>query len=414
MHEQRLAYRWPMAIWTLLVGLFVGGLCTSILPPLFTEIEQDLGLTHTQMGITWGITAAGTFLTALAGGVLGDRYGPKKVIAAGILLSVVFCALRALLASFWGLSLSMLLFGMALGLVLPNTAKAIGMWFARRELGTAMGIVFVGGALGSVIALMLGVPLSSALGGWKNVMWLSAAIALAMFIMWTALARERPLTRAESEAAPARPAMLDGLKRVMRVKDLWLICGMNLCMAGSVNGFLGHFPQNTADRGMSPGMAGVLTGIGAIMVIGFGVVGPRISDRVGLRKPLIWPVMLVSAAFATFLGIAWGAPLVVVVVLNGAAIGCVLPLLPAVIIENPSIGPLLAGAALGLLHMVDRIGGTLVPMAMGAIQDATGEYWQSYLLTAALCAVGAVLGFMVKETGIRAGKAARAAQAAGG
>ena len=160
---------------------------------------------------------------------------------------------------------------------------------------------------------------------------------------------------------------------------------------------------------MSPGMAGVLTGIGAIMVIGFGIVGPRISDRVGLRKPLIWPVMLVSAAFATFLGVAWGVPLVAVVVVNGAAIGCALPLLPAVIIENPSIGPLLAGAALGLLYMVDRIGGTLVPMAMGAIQDATGEYWQSYLLTAVLCAVGAVLGFMVKETGTRAKEARVAA-----
>ena len=410
MEEGKLAYRWPMAIWTLLVGLFVGGMCVGFLPPLFNEIAEELGLTNTQIGAIWGAAALGTLLTALGGGMLADRYGAKKVIAAGLLLSIPFCVMRAVLPSFWGLTTSMFLLGMAMGLIVPNTAKAIGMWFGPKELGTALGLLAVGGALGTVIALMIGVPLSNALGGWRNVMYLTGGICAASFIMWVVLARERPPTEAQAEAAAARRPMLEGLKKIMRVRDLWLVCMMELCITGAIMGFMGHFTHDTVDRlGMSPGMAGILTGLGAATVVVTNVLGPRFSDRVGLRRPFIWPFMLVGLFGATFMGIASGASLFILVIVLGASIGVVLPLLRAVIIENPRIGPLLAGSAFGLLHMVNCVGATLVPIVMGWIQDTTAAYWQAYLFFAILCGGGALFGYLIKETGLRSKKVIEAA-----
>ncbi len=412
MEEEKLAYRWPMAIWTMLVGLFVGGMCVGFMPPLFDEITQELGLTHTQIGVIWGAAALGTLLTALSGGMLADRYGAKKIIAVGLLFSIPFCVMRALLPSFWGLTASMFLLGMALGLLFPNMSKAVGMWFGQKELGMALGVVFLGGSLGSVIALMIGVPLSNALGGWKNVMWLTGGIAAAIFIIWMVLAKERPPTEAQAEAAAARPSMLEGLKKLMRIRDLWLVCMMELCVMGAVMGFMGHFPHDTTVRlGMSPGMAGILTGIGAASVIVTNVLGPRFSDRFGLRRPFLWPSMLVGLVMATFLGIASGASLYIVVILLGASVGVVLPLFRAVIIENPRIGPLLAGSAFGMLYMVNRVGATLVPIIMGWIQDATTAYWQAYLFIAILCGGGALFGYLIKETGLRSKKVAETAEA---
>ena len=410
MAEQRLPYRWPMAIWTLLVGLFVGGMCVGFLPPLFDEITEELGLTHTEIGIIWGATALGTLLTALAGGLLADRYGAKKIMAIGLFLSIPFCVTRAVFPSFWGLTASMFLLGMALGLIFPNMSKAVGMWFGQKELGMALGIVFVGGSLGGVIALMIGVPLSNALGGWRNVMYLTGGIAAAVFVMWVALAKERPPTEVQAETAAARPSMLEGLKKIMRIRDLWLVCMMELCVMGAIMGFMGHFPHDTVDRiGMSPGMAGILTGIGAATVVVTNVLGPRFSDRVGLRRPFIWPFMLVGLFGATFMGIASGASLFILVIVLGASIGVVLPLFRAVTIENPRIGPLLAGSALGLLHMVNCVGATLVPIVMGWIQDATTAYWQAYLFFAILCGGGALFGYLIRETGLRSKKVVEAA-----
>ena len=403
-----------MAIWVLLVSLFVSGLSFGLVPPLFAEIEKDLLLTHTQIGIIWGAASAGTFFTALAGGMLGDRYGPRKVIAVGVFLSIAFCSLRGVLDSFWGLSLAMFLFGMALGLIIPNQSKAIGMWFGRRELGMAMGLIVVGGSGGHVISLMLGVSISAALGGWRNVMFLTGALCLAVFIMWMLLSRERPLTEEEARLAAARGSIFSGLKHVLKLRDVWFLSVVQLCVVGAAMGFMGHFPENSVARGMSPGMAGVFTGIMFLTTMVFGVVGPRLSDRVGLRRAFVWPALVVSCLLVTPLVLTSGAPLVILLIINGASVGIVMTLMRVLVIENESIGLALAGSALGLLQMANRLGSSAVPMVMGWIQDATGDFWQSYLFIGALIAVAAVLVYLLKETGIRAKKASEVAEASRG
>jgi MFS family permease len=409
MEEERLSYRWPMAVLAMLLGLFVTGFSVGIVPPLFSEIKEELLLSHTQIGVIWGVAGAGTFFTALTGGMLGDRYGPRKVMAAGVFLAIVFCALRGVLDSFWGLSLAMFLLGTALGLIAPNVPKAVAVWFGRRELGTALGVVMVGGASGNVIALMLGVSLSSALGGWKNVMLLTGGLCLAVFIMWVLLARERPAGEGGTRTATARPALLEGFKKVVRLRELWLLCGAEVCVFSAAMGFMGHFPENTVARGASPAIAGVLAGVMFLTMIVSNVIGPRISDRIGLRRAFIWPALLVNMVLTFPLALTMGAPLIVLLILNGAAIGTVMPLLRAMVVENRNIGPLLAGSALGLQHMANRVGAVVGPMMMGWIQDATGGFWQSYVFIAALLGVGAVLIYLLQETGMKARKRTEAA-----
>ena len=408
MEEQKLPYRWPMAVLTLLVSLFVSGLSFGLVSPLFPEIGRDLSLTHTEIGIIWGVASAGTFFTALPGGMLGDRYGPKKVIATGVFFSIAFCSLRGVLDSFWGLTLAMFLFSMAQGLIIPNLSKAIGVWFGRRELGLAMGLIVVGGSGGHVISLMLGVSLSAALGGWRNVMFLTGGLCLTVFILWVLLARERPLTGAEARLVASRRAIFSGLKQVMKLRDLWFICVVQLCAVGAGMGFMGHFPENSVARGMSPETAGVLTGVLFLTMVVFSVVGPRVSDRVGLRRAFMWPCLVVNTLLVTPLVLTSGAPLVVLLIVNGACIGIVMTLLRVLVIENETIGLALAGSALGLLQMANRLGSSTVPMVMGWLQDTTGGFWQSYLFLGVLLAVAAVLVYLLKETGIRAKRAAAA------
>ena len=131
--EKKLRYRWFMLAWLMLVCLVIG-LATAIIPALFDEIKADLSLTHAQVGIIWGALSFGTLLSAVIGGALGDRLGVKKVIAIGLLGAAVSCGLRAVLTSFWGMTFTMALLGVAAGFIFPNISKAVGMWFPRRRL----------------------------------------------------------------------------------------------------------------------------------------------------------------------------------------------------------------------------------------------------------------------------------------
>ncbi|MBA7609543.1 putative sulfoacetate transporter SauU [subsurface metagenome] len=407
MVEEKAAYRWPMLGLLLVVSLFVTGMSMGVMPPLFDEIKEELGLTHAQIGVIWGAGAFGGLLTSLIGGTLGDRLGVKRVVGAGIIFSAIACALRAVLPGFWGLTAAMLLFGMALGFIFPNISKSVGMWFGPRELGKALGLVIVGGALGTGIALIIGAPLSSLLGGWKPVMWLGAAVSAVSFFLWIALARERPVAQVKADPAAGGLSAREGLRRVLRVRDLWLICMMQLCIIGAIQAFLGLFPETLEDRGVGSG--GAYAAIAAFTVMVFTVIGPIFSDRIGLRKPFIWPFLLINVVVVTFLGVFTGVPLVIVLILTGIGTGTALPLLGALVLENEHIGPSLAGSALGLLGTVAPIGGIVVPVVMGVIIDVTGEYWIGFFFPAMLYAVAAALGSQVKETGLRAKKAAEAA-----
>ncbi|MBA7605364.1 putative sulfoacetate transporter SauU [subsurface metagenome] len=406
MVEEKPAYRWPMLVLLLVVSLFVSGMGMGVMPPLFDEIKEELGLTHTQIGVIWGAAALGGLLTTLIGGTLGDRLGVKRVVGAGIVFSAIACALRAILPGFWGLSAAMLLFGMAVGFIFPNISKTVGMWFGPRELGRALGLIMVGGALGTAIALIVGAPLSSLLGGWKPVMWLTAAISVGILMLWIALARERPVAQVKADPTARGLSAREGLRRVLGVRDLWLICLMQLCVTGAVTAFLGLFPETLEDRGVGSG--GFYAAIGAFTAMVFSVIGPYFSDRVGRRKPFIWPFLLIDVVVVTFLGVFTGAPLVIVIILSAVGIGTALPMFGALVIENERIGPLLAGSAIGLLGTVARIGSIVVPITMGAIIDATGEYWVGFLLLAMLYAVAAALGTALKETGLGARQAAEA------
>ncbi|MFC1919968.1 MFS transporter [Chloroflexota bacterium] len=162
--EDKPRCRWFMLAWLMLISLIIG-LAVAIMPPLFDEIKADLALTHAQIGIIWGAVSFGTLLSAIVGGLLGDRFGFKKIITLGLLVAVGACAMRAGLSSFWGLTLAMAILGIAAGLIYPNVSKAVGVWFPPRELGRALGLVNVEAALGWSVALMVGATLSSLMGG---------------------------------------------------------------------------------------------------------------------------------------------------------------------------------------------------------------------------------------------------------
>ena len=100
-------------------------------------------------------------------------------------------------------------------------------------------------------------------------------------------------------------------------------------------------------------------------------------------------------AFATVNGL----PLIISLIVAGAAMGSIAPIFMVSIVETEGIGPELAGTTIGLVFMVGNFGGFIGPIITGKIIDIAGSQWPGFIFMALCYFVAAFFIFPLKDTG---------------
>lgn len=141
-------HRWQ-ALAALVVSLLVVVLDNTVLNVALKTIQQDLGATQSQL--IWAINSYSLVFAALlfTWGVLGDRYGRRKVLIIGLVLFAAASLLSAFASSPEQLIVARALMGIGGASVLPVTLSIITVIFPPEERGRAIGIwaAAVGGAV---------------------------------------------------------------------------------------------------------------------------------------------------------------------------------------------------------------------------------------------------------------------------
>ena len=210
------------------------------MPPMFSIISDELGLSLVQIGGVWGMVGFSGIFFAIIGGSIGDRFGARRALFVACLLSGLFGMLRAFSTDFGSLLFTSLLYGFAQGPVPVLIFKAIRQWIPRENLGMASGIVSAGFATG----LMLGPLLSTsvilpALGGWRQVLLLYGLIAIVVSLLWLLLHPAGKTAVGDDEHAPG---LLAGLRKAARLRSLWLMGLGGLGVGACFSGFTGYLP----------------------------------------------------------------------------------------------------------------------------------------------------------------------------
>jgi len=78
-------YKWYILALTCLTTAIAVAVPVISMSVLFGEIAQKLNLSVSQIGIVWGILSLGGLALSLPGGLLTDRFGPKKILLALIM-----------------------------------------------------------------------------------------------------------------------------------------------------------------------------------------------------------------------------------------------------------------------------------------------------------------------------------------
>jgi EmrB/QacA subfamily drug resistance transporter len=178
-----------IVLFTMCFALAMAMLDNTVVNVALPTISRDLGagVSELQWIVDGYVLAFASLL--LTGGILGDRYGRKKMFLAGLAVFTLSSVACGLSQSTTQLILARGIQGVGAALLMPGTLSIITVTFPPQERARAIGLW----AGMSALALALGPTVGGLMVehlGWESVFFLNAPIGLVAFLVATRTVRE--------------------------------------------------------------------------------------------------------------------------------------------------------------------------------------------------------------------------------
>jgi ACS family glucarate transporter-like MFS transporter len=389
-------------IWLLAMVSFVGYALRSNITIAQEYMKPELGLTDTDMGLItgWGFLLAYAFFQ-IPGGVLGDRFGARAVLAVCVGLwgaaSFASGAVPAVAGvAFVTLLASRIVLGIAQGPTYPVSAMAAVRHVPPSALVGASAIYLAAATLGSALAPLTLAPLMVQ-AGWRSVFVASGVVGLATALIWYVLAPVDSPTRAVL-ALDARPSAGAQWRAAIRLRNngpLMVLCGSYFLHSAVYYVFLFWFFQYLIQgRGFDILASGVGASVPNFMACAVAPLVGAAADQLrrrmspGRSRRLVGMSCLIAAATFVLIGAyapnAWMA----IACLSISVSGIVSAEAPFWTVATTLSGQA-AGAAGGVLNLMGNLGGFLSVWLVPHMKDAWGwtpmlVFWAAVALVAAL------------------------------
>jgi MFS family permease len=393
----RPAYRWVvlgMAFMGVFGALGFGRFGYSAILP---SMQKGLDLSGAAAGslASWNLIGY-TFMSAV-GGVLSVRWGPRRVIALGMIVTAAGMLLTGFSHTLAGASAARLITGMGNGLVLVPSVSLMATWFEVRRLGMASAIVPTGSSLALVVVGLAVPPILAAGGadGWRLAWYFFAAITLVLAVLSALIQRDKPavpivesddivIDKWAPRAIRARlspPSFHVGA--VIRSRYAWHVGAVYLLYGIAFLLYFTFFQKRlTADLGYSSTTAGYLFMLLGVAGLAGGLLWGSASDRFGRERTLALTLFLAGLGGFLF-GSGLGLPALAVSAILFGSTGLAFPGLIGVACAD-RFGPKLASSSLGLITILVGAGQALGPLIGGAMNDAFASLAPSYIFSGAV------------------------------
>ena len=377
-------YRWVILIVTLLA--FVAfAFSFQIVPPLIPSILREFNITNAEAG--WLMSAVlipGLLLGVFVSNLI-RRLGAKMTILLSLTLVILGTLSSSAANSYAVLLLGRLILGLGGAIILPTTPSIISQWFDKEELGKAMGIFAVNMPLATIFALPLAGTLSLG-AGWRYAFYLSAAIAIAVTIVFAKLFKEKPITYNKDNS----------IRKALRNIEIWKVAIIWLLFQASMLSFVTWTPALLERyQGMAKVEASfttsILSWVSLILVPIYGA----LSDRLRKRKLFFISGFALMTLMLFIISLNSGPT----IILTFLALGAASSIIPPIVQTMPSeiLGLDMASVGFGVLTILGNIGPILAPPLIGYVLDSTNSYFYSIVILAVLTILGTVLGILLKS-----------------
>ncbi len=376
-------------------------------------ISKEFGFSKITMGLIFSAFLWSYALFQVPGGWLGDRFGPRRVLAVIVGYWSVMTALTSIATGALSFTAMRFLFGIGEAGAFPVATRSMQLWYPRQERGLVQGITHSASRLGAAIAPPVVVLIMTTLG-WRWVFYICGGIGVLWSLLWYVTYRNLPeehrlvgkteleYIRGVDEKGNARRADIDRKAAVpwgalLRSPNMWAIMCAYFTYVYCLWIFLSWLPSYLYEyRHFTLIKVGFL----ASLPLWAGVVG----DTVG-GWSTDW--LLVKTGNTRL-----ARRLVAIV----GMLGCVAFIVPAAVTDNaytavycltaalfflectigPSwsvpmhVGGTYSGTVSGMMNMAGNIGGALSPAVFGILVQV-GSWIAPFIVAAVLLVLGAAV-----------------------
>jgi MFS family permease len=394
-------YGWYVVAGTFIV-LFLGFGAAYSFAAFFPPLRDEFDATRGDTSLVFSIAGFLYFSLGAITGPLADRFGPKRVVLAGVVLTSTGLILASQANALWQVYLTYSLgVGVGVGFAYVPAVGTIQRWFVVKR-GSASGLAVAGIGAGTLV-----MPLAAAalieVDGWRTAYLVIGVLTLAGGIPAAMLLEHSPARRSlqpDGAVAPLHVANIPvapaghTLRAALRERNYWLLymsavfCGLGLFIP-----FV-HLVPYAKDNGIGSAAAAFLVGmIGIGSTLGRLAVGP-LADRLGRHLSLVASFAIIAITLALWPLATAYIPLLLFAFVFGTAYGGFVALVPAFTADL--YGGRSVGAIIGVLYTGAAFGALIGPPLAGAIYDVRDSYTLPIMFAALANVVATVLTLMLK------------------
>lgn len=150
---------------------------------VIAEVVTDTGFSKSMlsMAVTGGFITYGT--GQIVSGIIGDRVSPKKLISAGLCLTLLMNLLMTFCANPWQMLAVWCVNGFAQSFMWPPMVRLMSVLLSREDYKGISTKVSWGSSFGTM-AIYLVAPIFINISGWRAIFIFSASCAALMVLMW--------------------------------------------------------------------------------------------------------------------------------------------------------------------------------------------------------------------------------------
>ena len=368
---------WLLPFGATLAAMFALQLSNLGFSPLLPSIQQDLGMSFTQLGLFTGMYGLLAMALSVPAGISARRFGEKRVLAAG-LLGVAAGSL--LLGEAWNVESAiafrgLTIFGYRFAFVSVLIAVALTAPLSLR--GRTMGVVGATSALASVIGAPLGGLLVREFSWRIAILGYAGMAVIGALVFWLFY---RPTTDADARHGGDQGAGGGATRSAFRSPVVWMLA-LIVGLGGFGQFTITYFVPSVAEAvyGLGPAAAGVIISTGYLAAIGVNLLIGWLADRYN-KLVVLGGVFVLLAAASWSLTIehlpTFRAATAAVIGFGFSAANQLYGLAGSVMPRRE------AGNAMGVVSLGAGLFGFFGPQLLGILRDQTGSFAAGFYMVA--------------------------------